>query len=123
VHGLDAIEVIVRDLSSRDLDASLLRGADGVVRLVWRTPAWEDVLGLALDEIRSYGAGSTQVCRRLRALLEDLRRAAPPLRHAAIDDQLERLDAAIALAFPAASRDLAIALGSDRIGIGLSRRG
>jgi uncharacterized membrane protein len=123
VHGLDAIEAILRELASRELDASLLRGPDRVVRLVWRTPAWEDLLGLACDEIRSYGAGSTQICRRLRALLEDLRRVAPPLRHAAIDEQLGRLDASIALAFPAGSPDLTVALGSDRIGIGLSRRG
>jgi uncharacterized membrane protein len=123
VHGLDAIEVIVRELAARDLDASLLRDADGVVRLAWRTPAWEDLLSLAFDEIRSYGAASTQICRRLRALLDDLRRVAPPLRHAAIDEHLERLDAAIVLAFPVGSPDLAVALGSDRIGIGLSRRG
>ena len=102
VHALDSVEVVVRELAGRDLAASLTRGPDGAVRLAWRTPGWADMLDLAFDEIRAYGAASVQVCRRLRAVLEDLRAATPAVRHAAIDEHLERLDVAILAAHPEA---------------------
>ena len=43
--------------------------ADGVLRLIFPMPIWEDYLVLAFDEIRHYGAGSVQVVRRLRSAL------------------------------------------------------
>ncbi len=113
--------VLVRELGGRDLEASLARDAAGEVRLVWRSPSWEDVLDLAFDEIRHYGAGSLQICRRLRALLDDLLTATPPQRHAAIEAQLRRLDAAVLRAFPAGSPELETALAADRTGLGLAR--
>ncbi len=121
VQALDALEVLTRELASRDLDASLALGEDDQVRLVWRSASWADLLELAFSEIRAYGAGSVQVCRRLRALLEDLRLATPELRHPAIDGQLERLDGAIARSYPAGSPELAIATAGDRLGLGLVR--
>jgi uncharacterized membrane protein len=39
---------------------------------VYPTPAWEDLVELAFDEIRAFGAGQYQVARRLRALLDAL---------------------------------------------------
>ena len=72
---------------------------------------------LAVTEIRDYWATSTQVCRRLRALLDSLVATVPPDRRAAVRDELCRLDAAVEAAFPdpvARSR----ATGSDRQGIG-----
>jgi uncharacterized membrane protein len=52
-----------------------LRGCDEETRLVIPGRSWEDYLQLAVTEIREYGATSTQVCRRLRALLEALLRS------------------------------------------------
>ena len=121
VQGLDVLGVLVRELGGRDLEASLARDAAGEVRLVWRSPSWEDVLDLAFDEIRHYGAGSIQICRRLRALLDDLLTATPQKRHAAIEAQLRRLDAAVLAAFPAGSPELETALVADRTGLGLAR--
>ena len=121
VHGLDVLEVLVRELSGRDLEASLVRDAAGEVRLVWRSPSWQDVLDLAFGEIRHYGAGSVQICRRLRAVLDDLVASTPPERHAAIKDQLLRLDATVLGAFPSGSPELETALVADRTGLGLSR--
>jgi uncharacterized membrane protein len=121
VHGLDALEVVVRDLARRDLDASLARDAGGRVRVVWRSPGWSDVLDLAFDEIRAYGAPSVQVCRRMRAALEDLRASTAPERHAHIAEQLARLDAAVALAHADGSPERELAFGADRTGIGLAR--
>ena len=44
----------------------------GKVRLVYRTPNWQDFVLLAVSEIRQYGAGSVQIMRRLRGMLENL---------------------------------------------------
>jgi len=121
VQALDVLEVLVRELATRDLEASVARGPDGVVRLAWRSPSWADVLDLAFDEIRYYGATSLQITRRLRALLEDVRASTPPLRHPALDDHLGRLDAAVAAAHAPGSADLAVARGADRLGLGLTR--
>jgi hypothetical protein len=57
-----------------------LRGCDEETRLVIPGRSWEDYLQLAVTEIREYGATSTQVCRRLRALLEALLRSGWPPR-------------------------------------------
>ena len=121
VQALDVLEVLVRDLSGRDLEASLARDAAGDVRLVWPSPSWEDVLDLAFDEIRLYGASSIQICRRLRAVLDDLHASTPAERHAAIEAQRLRLDAAVLSAFPDGSPDHATAMAADPTGLGRAR--
>jgi uncharacterized membrane protein len=121
VHALDVLEVLVAELAGRDLDASLARDGAGAVRVVWRSPSWNDVLDLAFDEIRGYGANSLQVARRLRAVLEDLLATTPPQRHAALREQLARLDAAVLTAYPAGSPERALAQVADRMGLGLER--
>ncbi len=121
VHGIDVLEVLVREIAARDLDASFTRDPAGRVRVAWRSPAWADVLDLAFDEIRAYGASSVQVCRRLRAALEDLRAATAPSRHALIDEHMARLDASLAAAHPLGSPDRDLAQIPDRTGIGLRR--
>jgi uncharacterized membrane protein len=60
----------------------------GVTRFVIPGRAWEDDLQLAVTEVRDYGAGSVQVCRRLRALLEALLAVAPPARRPAVEEEL-----------------------------------
>jgi uncharacterized membrane protein len=120
VQGLDVLEVMVRELAARDLEVSLARDDAGAVRLVWPAPSWADVLDLAFDEIRQYGAGSIQVCRRMRAVLDDLRAATPPLRHAAIEEHLRRLDLAVESAFAEGERELAMV--PDPMGLGMARR-
>jgi uncharacterized membrane protein len=121
VQALDVLEVLVRDLAGRDLEASLARDAAGDLRLVWPTPSWDDVLDLAFEEIRDYGAGSVQICRRLRAVLEDLLASTPPERHPAIEARLGRLDAAVQNAFPEGSPELATAMVADPTGLGRAR--
>ena len=122
VHALDELEILVRELAGRDLEASLAQDDAGTVRLVWRAPGWADVLDLAFDEIRHNGAGSLQVVRRLRAALEDLLDATPDARHGAIREQLTRLDAAVLGAFGEESPERALAQVADRTGLGLPRR-
>lgn len=59
-----------------------------------------DFLLLAVEEIRHYGAGSLQVSRRLRSMLEDLRSVAPPEYHQTLDDELSTLHDVARLHFP-----------------------
>jgi uncharacterized membrane protein len=78
------------------------------------------ILALALDEIRLYDGASLQVARRLRALLDDLLAAAPPLRKPAVQERLDLLDDAVRHAF-AAPADAARAAIADHQGIGSPR--
>src|SRR5262249_45735614 len=121
VQSLDALEVIVRELAGRNLEASFALDERGATRLVWRSPGWSDLLDLAFEEIRFYGADSVQVTRRLRAVLEDLRAATPFERHAAIDAQLAWLGEAVSRTVAPGSAEEVIAGQPDRIGLGLAR--
>jgi uncharacterized membrane protein len=117
VQALDRIEDILLHVATRDLDRGTIRDTDGRVRLVVPLPAWEDYLAVALTEIRQYGGTSSQTMRRLRVVLDDLLRVAPPSRRAAVEHQLALLDRTVASSFPdPADRELALA--ADRHGLG-----
>lgn len=96
--------------------------ADGRVRLVVRTRDWPEYLELGVTEIRQYGAVSPQICRRLRAMLEDLLTGVLPERRAAVQHQLDALDRAVDAAFTDPS-ERALARMSDRQGLGTTRAG
>ena len=72
VQALDRIEDLLRYAAAKHLSVGVVTDATGVMRLVYPTPTWEDLVELALDEIRAFGAGQYQVARRLRALLDAL---------------------------------------------------
>ena len=72
VQTIDQLEDLLRRLGQYDLDAGHASDANGVVRLVFPMPTWEDYLALAFDEIRQYGSTSVQVMRRLRSALVGL---------------------------------------------------
>jgi uncharacterized membrane protein len=76
-----------------------LRGDDGALRLVFPTPNWDDIVDLAVTEVRQYGASSTQVARRLRAMLEHLIDRLPAVRHATLRRELRLLERAVARNF------------------------
>jgi uncharacterized membrane protein len=80
VLAVDQLQHLLHQLGQRQLDDGVVRDASGEVRLVYRTPDWEDFVSLAVTEIRLYGATSPQVPRRLGAMLEDLAVALPPPR-------------------------------------------
>jgi hypothetical protein len=89
---------------------------------VYPTPAWEDLVELAFDEIRAFGAGQYQVARRLRALLDALaERVAdvPEKRRPALVEPGALGDDTVSSAIPQSQR--ADALVPDRQGIGMSR--
>jgi uncharacterized membrane protein len=118
VQALDHLGNVLRLLGSTPLRGELtFPDEDGIPRLRMPGPTWEDYLALGVTEIREFGAGSIQVMRRLRALLEDLRSSVRPEHLPAVEAQLSRLDATIAASF-AASIDRDLAQGSDRQGVG-----
>ena len=100
VLALDQIHNLLREVGLRRLDTGSVHDTTGQLRLVYRTPDWEDFVGLAVTEIRQFGANSTQVARRMRAMLEDLISSLPPRRAPVLRQELNLLRSTIDLAFP-----------------------
>ena len=89
-------------------------------RVLIAARGWEQYLALGVTEIRVYGASSVQVARRLRAMLEELHDAVRPEHRPAVEDELARLEAAVAVAL-GSSPDLDRAREADRQGLGGAR--
>ena len=117
VLAMDQIHRLLRDIGLRHLHGDTIRDANGQVRLVLRTPEWQDFVHMACPEIRRSGATSVQIVRRQRAMLENLLRTLPPRRHPALQEQLDILDRLLpdSLTMP---EDLALARIGDAQGIG-----
>jgi len=121
VQALDQIGDLLLRLGRRRLEIGTFRDADDVVRVIVPYPTWEDFLRLAFDEIRSYGATSVQVMRRMNALIVDLAALVPDDRRPALKEWQVRLDRTIAQHFVDPD-ELAAASVEDRQGLGVSRR-
>lgn len=117
VLAIDQIHHLLRNVGSRHLDDERVRDATGRVRLVYRTPAWEDFVQLAVTEIRHFGGESIQVARRLRAMLEDLIRTLPDQRAPLLHQELSLLHRSAERFFPE-PEDRALAEISDFQGVG-----
>jgi uncharacterized membrane protein len=95
VLAIDQLHRLLRVVGLRNLRGEEIRDEVGALRVVFRTPNWEDYVHLACTEIRHCGAGSIQIARRMRSMLENLVQTLPPHRHAELRQQLELLDRAI----------------------------
>jgi len=117
VLSLDQLHRLLRSAGRRDLRADSIVDADGRLRVLFRTPGWDDFVHLACCEIRFYGASNVQIARRLRAMLFNLGNTLPAERHAALRQELELLDAMLEKLYllPA---DLALARIADSQGLG-----
>jgi uncharacterized membrane protein len=80
VLAIDQIHHLLRSVGSRSLAEGCEVDSRGELRLVYRTPDWEDFVHLAVTEIRQYGRDSIQIMRRLRAMLENLIQTLPSRR-------------------------------------------
>jgi uncharacterized membrane protein len=120
VQSLDRIEDLLRYAAPKDLSVGTVTDSHGAVRFVYPTPTWDDLVELALDEIRAFGAGQYQVARRLRALLDALIADVPENRRPPLLEQGTLLDDAVSSKIPQSQR--ADALVPDRQGIGMSHR-
>jgi uncharacterized membrane protein len=119
VMAIDQLHDLLRFVAGRRLDVGDHRDAGGTVRLGVEVPTWEDYVSLAVDEIRQYGAGSVQVDRRLKAMLEDLSEVAPAGRKPALREELTLLARTVGRAFlDAEDRDRASV--ADQQGLGSS---
>ncbi len=93
---LDQLQRLLRAAGMRRLDVGQVHDASGALRLVFGMPGWDDLVQLAVSEVRLYGIGSLQIPRRMRAMLTTLIGALPPERHAALHTELRLLDQAVA---------------------------
>lgn len=117
VLALDQLHRLLRVVGLRALRGENVRDAAGVARLIYRTPNWEDYVHLACAEIRLCGAGSVQIMRRMRSMLENLVKTLPPHRHPELYQQLDLLDRTIDAAY-ALAEDRALARIGDSQGLG-----
>ena len=100
VLALDQIHRLLRYAGQKNLDNARVYDSRGTLRLVFPTPNWEDIVDLAVTEVRHYGATSIQVVRRLRAMLEHLVDRLPAARGPALQTELALLEQTVARAFP-----------------------
>jgi len=118
VQAIDQLHDLLRRMVHRHFPTPSRKDEEGAVRLLCPRPDWSGYVRLAVDEIRQYGEGSLQVARRLRFLLEDLLRVAPPFRRGELERQLSLLDASVERAFTDA-REAAMAHHANPQGHGL----
>jgi uncharacterized membrane protein len=99
VQAIDQLQFLLQEVGERDLSTGTLCDENGQVRLIYRTPDWQDYVLLAVSEIRQYGANSIQVMRRLRGMLEYLVANLPPERAASLQQQLDLVHGSVERSF------------------------
>ena len=117
VIATDQLHRLLRSVGRRNLRTEELMGRPGELRVICRTPNWEDFVHLAFTEIRQCGAHNIQVARRLRAMIENLVETLPEHRHAALLQQLTLLDREVERRFTY-PEERALALVADSQGLG-----
>jgi len=117
VTAIDQIHRLLRLVGLRELSGDEIRDAQGALRLVFRTPNWENYVHLSCIEIRHCGAGSVQIMRRMRSMLDSLLATLPPHRHDGLRQQLALLDRTIEARYTL-PEDLAIVRIPDTQGLG-----
>jgi uncharacterized membrane protein len=117
VLAIDQIHHLLRAVGSRNLAEGHVPDRTGQVRLIYRTPDWEDFVHLAVTEIRQYGRESIQIMRRLRAMLENLIQTLPRHRAALLQVELNLLVASSKRMFPDLD-DQVLAKTADLQGMG-----
>ena len=115
---INHLGAVLASLGARGLtERGSLVDADGHLRLAVPTRTFDDYLDLGVSEIRQYGRGSAQTCRRLRAMLMDLDGVVQPVHRPAVRRQLEVLDETVRLNFGEGDEQT-FALRQDPQGIG-----
>ena len=117
VLAIDQLENMLRVTGQRHLRNDTVEDSSGHLRLIFRTPNWEDFVHLTFSEIRACGSDNLQIARRLRAMIQNLLRVLPAHRKAALVEAMSLLDREIerAFTFP---EDLALARIPDTQGLG-----
>jgi uncharacterized membrane protein len=119
VVAIDQIHRLLRELGRRELRGETIADETGRLRVIFRTPNWEDFIHLACNEIRLCGASNVQVARRMRAMLEGLATSLAEQRQVALHKELELLDRTIDASYRL-PEDAALARIPDLQGLGAS---
>ena len=122
VLALDQVHRLLKAVGRRHLRREQISDDAGQTRLVFRTPSWEDFVNVACNEIRTCGATSVQVARRMRAMLDNLVGSLPTHRHATLVHERNCLDHMLESRFTIPD-DLALARIPDLQGLGGSSNG
>ena len=117
VLAIDQLDRLLRSAGTRNLRTDQILDRAGKLRVIFRTPNWEDFVHLAFTEIRFYGAENMQIARRLRAMIVNLTDVLPAQRHAVLCKELELLDRAIERLY-VLPEDLKLARIPDSQGLG-----
>jgi len=117
VLAIDQLHRLLRSAGTRNLRTDQILDRAGKLRVIFRTPNWEDFVHLAFSEIRFYGAENMQIARRLRAMIVNLTDVLPGQRHSALCKELELLDRAIERLY-VLPEDLKLARIPDSQGLG-----
>jgi uncharacterized membrane protein len=92
VLAIDQLHRMLRSVGRRNLRTDEILDGSGRLRVIFRTPNWEDFVHLAFSEIRACGANNLQIVRRLRAMIENLKETLPEHRHDELQHELSLLD-------------------------------
>jgi uncharacterized membrane protein len=92
VLAIDQLHRMLRSVGNRDLRTDEILDSSGRLRLILRTPNWEDFVHLTFSEIRACGSNNLQIVRRLRAMIENLQQTLPDFRNGELAEQLSLLD-------------------------------
>ena len=117
VLAIDQLHRLLRNAGRRNLRTDQILDRAGKLRVIFRTPNWEDFVHLAFSEIRFYGAENMQIARRLRAMIVNLIDTLPAQRHTALAKELELLDRTIERLY-VLPEDLKVARIPDPQGLG-----
>jgi uncharacterized membrane protein len=119
VLAIDQLHRLLRSAGTRNLRTDQILDRAGRLRVIFRTPNWEDFVHLAFTEIRFYGAENMQIARRLRAMTLNLTDTLPAQDHPALREELELLDRTIEKLY-VLPEDLRLARIPDSQGLGES---
>jgi uncharacterized membrane protein len=117
VLAIDQLQRLLRRAGLRNLRTDQILDRAGTLRLIFRTPKWDDFVHVAFTEIRFCGVSNVQIARRLRAMILNLANSVPAERHGALRQELDLLDRMLEK-FYVLPEDLALARTPDPQGLG-----
>lgn len=117
VLAIDQIHRLLRYVGLRHLHGDSVCDAERKVRVILRTPNWQDFVQISCNEIRACGVSSVQIVRRQRAMLQNLISTLPVERRASLRQELNALDKLLPDYYKL-PEDLALAKIADSQGLG-----